>query len=251
MSQPATADKINDFDPLADVYDQLVSWAPYERWVGELVRRMSDHGLKEGQRVLDVACGTGLSSVPLARRGYDVTGMDCSGAMLAGAGRRAEEAGVELQLHRADLLEMDLGRRFDAAICMHSGLDYILDLQQLQKAFRSVRRHLFEGGLFAFDKCLDEPSFYRQPSSNSRHLADGTAILNYSWERENKIFQQHCVILRQGQSGEVRRTEVVHRMLAVSVERLIEMLGQAGFMMLEPPEEFTLSDPGMGIFRAV
>lgn len=251
MAQPLTAEQVNDFDPLAEVYDQLVAWAPYEQWVEDLVRRMRRHGLEVGQSVLDAACGTGLSSVPLAKRGYRVTGVDCSQPMLEGARRRAEEAGVELELHRADLLEMDLGRRFDAVVCMHSGLDYILDLDRLQGAFRSLRRHVVEGGLFAFDKCLDEPEFYQESSTNSRHLEDGTAIFNYSWDREEKIFRQHCVVLREGQGQEVRRTEVVHKMLAVSVERLIEMLGREGFVMLERPEQFTISDPGMGIFRAV
>lgn len=252
MSQTSLSESINDFDPLAEVYDQLVSWAPYQQWIENLLPRLRSHGLNDEDQVLDVACGTGLSSIPLADRGYDVVGVDRSIPMLAQARKRAREAGVDVDFRRADLLAMNLERQFDLVLCMHSGLDYILDIDRLQQAFEVLRRHTREGGLLTFDKCLDEPSFYQEPSSNSRSLSNGTAVFHYSWDRANKIFQQRCVILREGDEGEaVERTEVVHKMLAVEVNQLIDMAERAGFEVLERPRQFTISDPGMGIFRAV
>ncbi len=242
---------VNEFDSLADVYDQLVSWAPYEKWVRDLVRRLRRHGLRRGQLVLDAACGTGLSSIPLARAGYRVVGVDRSEEMLGYARGKVLGAGLDIRFVRGELLDLDLPLSFDAAVCMHSGLDYILDLGELARAFRSLRGQLHEGALLSFDKCLNEPGFYREPRTDSRRIRGGTAIFHYSWDRERKFFDQRCVMLRDEPQGRLRRTEVLHRMRAVPADELVAMVEEAGFKLLEPVRQFTVADPGMGIFRAV
>ncbi len=250
-AQQITENAINEFGPIAEVYDQLVAWAPYDQWVQDLVARLRQHGLSRVGAILDVACGTGLSTFPLARLGYDVTGVDCSEPMLEQARRKAQENQIDVDFVQADLVEMRLRRRFDAVVCVHSGLDYILDLSTLQRAFHTAREHVKEGGLFAFDKCLDEPEFYRENTSNSRDLENGTAIFQYDWDASSKVFRQKCVVWRKGKGEERERTEVVHEMLAVPPEQLIDMVEQARFEVLEPPTQFSISDPGMGIFRAI
>lgn len=77
--------------------------------------------LPAGARILDVGCGTGRHAVELAKRGYRVTGLDISAGMLAQARAAAAAAGVELELVQGDATAFDLGRRFDAAICLCEG----------------------------------------------------------------------------------------------------------------------------------
>lgn len=249
MPNNGRAPRVNDFGAIADVYDELVNWAPYERWVTALEKRLRRRGLRPGDWILDAACGTGLSTLPWLRRGYHVVGTDVSQPMLDRARARLQEAGYEADLRRQDLLQLDVERQCDVAICMHSGLDYILDLADLQQAFHSLRGCVRRGGLLAFDKCLDEPSFYREDYSESRRLSFGTADFQYRWDRRRRLLEQRCAVVREC-GDDPAQTEVVFHLKAVPSDELIGMVLKAGFTMLEPPKQFTVAEPGMGIFRA-
>lgn len=75
----------------------------------------------EGGAILDLGCGTGRHSVPLACRGYRVTGVDVSDGMLDVARERAQEAGVSVELVRADAVEFVRRESFDVVICLCEG----------------------------------------------------------------------------------------------------------------------------------
>ena len=199
--------------------------------------------------ILDAACGTGLSSIPLARAGYRVVGVDRSERMLQVARSKAGNA-LPVRFVWGDLLSLDLPWTFDAAVCMHSGLDYILDTEDLERALAALRRCLRPGGLLAFDKCLDEPAFYRRDYSDSMALSCGRAEFEYRWDRTRRLLEQRCIVTRNGSSG-LARTEVVFHLRAVPLRELVAMTLRAGFTLLEAPRQFTVSDPGMGIFRAI
>lgn len=70
-------------------------------------------------RLLDAACGPGLYAVRLARRGWDVAGVDTGAAVLRHARILARGAGVALDLRRADLRELELDPEFDAVILVY------------------------------------------------------------------------------------------------------------------------------------
>lgn len=73
--------------------------------------------INPGDRVLDIACGTGNATLPAARRGASVTGMDLSDALLAECARRAADAAlaVECVAGDAEALPFPDGQ-FDAVI---------------------------------------------------------------------------------------------------------------------------------------
>lgn len=82
---------------------------------------LEELGLPPGSRILDVGCGTGRHAVELARRGYQVTGVDISAGMLAEAEKAAREADVEVEWIRADATQFTSDKLFDAAICLCEG----------------------------------------------------------------------------------------------------------------------------------
>lgn len=113
-----------------------------ERTSGEVDFLLQQMPLSPGARVLDVGCGFGRHTVELARRGFRVTGIDPSAAMIAAARERALAANVtpQFQESRAEAFSTDLA--FDAAICLlttlgqvtagrHSGADLVARVHEV------------------------------------------------------------------------------------------------------------------------
>jgi len=103
------------------------------------------------ESVLDLGCGTGTHAILLARRGYEVVGLDRSPSQLAVARAKARGRGLSVSFVRGDMRRFSLGQSFDAAICMFGGFGYILPDREVTGHFRQVRRHLRPGGAYAFE----------------------------------------------------------------------------------------------------
>jgi len=107
--------------------------------------------LTEGARVLDVPCGTGRHAVELARRGYEVLGVDLSPEVLAAAAERVAEAGVtSLEFHQADMRNLPRKAEFDGAFCWWGSFGYLGD-EGDAAFFAAVAGSLKHGSRFALD----------------------------------------------------------------------------------------------------
>ncbi len=103
-------------------------------------------------RVLEIACGTCPHGALLAARGFQVTGLDSSPKMLDGARRNASASGVDLELVEGNIVDFDLaGQTFDGAIFMAETFPLITAYEDIASHFRSVGRHVREGGLYVID----------------------------------------------------------------------------------------------------
>jgi SAM-dependent methyltransferase len=134
------------YDCFAGLYDAFTHNHDYDSWLPALEELAGAHGLT-GKRVLDLACGTGKSFVPLLSRGYEVVGCDVSGEMLSIAARKAP--GVRLV--QSDIRALDRVGEFDLVTCLCDSLNYMLDADSLLAAFAAARRNLAPGGLLFFD----------------------------------------------------------------------------------------------------
>jgi SAM-dependent methyltransferase len=115
-------------------------------YVERIVRAARDAGIIPPARVLEAGCQAGRLVIPLAQRGFRVTGVDTSGFALRRARRHAASAGVQAEFFRGDVvrvLQRHPDRRFDLVICAE--VVYLArDPQALLRALASAVR---PGGL--------------------------------------------------------------------------------------------------------
>src|SRR3954452_22729191 len=137
------------YESLAPSYDDftLGYGYKYETWTATLLARAEAEGLS-GNRLLDVACGTGFSFIPLLERGWSVTACDVSPAMIEAA--RAK-VGERAELLIADMRELAALGEFDLVWTINTPLNYVLGEEELRAALAGMRRNLAPDGLLLFD----------------------------------------------------------------------------------------------------
>ena len=101
--------------------------------------------------MLEIACGTGQLTIPVASLNVPTFGLDRSGAMLDAAKSRAAEAGAPVAFVQGDMRDFALGRNFNLIFVARNSLLHLLTAADLLAAFAAVRRHLAPDGVFAFD----------------------------------------------------------------------------------------------------
>jgi 2-polyprenyl-3-methyl-5-hydroxy-6-metoxy-1,4-benzoquinol methylase len=106
-------------------------------------------------KILDVGCGTGRHAIELARRGYEVTGIDLSEAQLRCAGEKANNAGVSVRFLQRDARKAGFKERFDLVIMLCEGGFSLMETDEENFAIlSSCARALKPGGKFIFT-CLN------------------------------------------------------------------------------------------------
>ena len=135
------------YDALAPGYDDLTRGHDHAGWTAVLEARAREAGL-EGLRLLDLACGTGNTLLPMLDRGYAGTGVDISEAMLAEARRKT---GGRAELVWGDIRSLPVLGAFDLIWCLGDALNYLDTPAELIAALNGMRRNLAPGGVVVFD----------------------------------------------------------------------------------------------------
>lgn len=245
---PTTDCALEAYEQFAPYYDLFMRPYDYERWLGNLEALAREHGLS-GRRLLDVACGTGRSFLPMLARGYRVTACDLSPSMVAEARRVAGEA---VDLHVADVRELPVFGEFDLVTCLDDSLNYLLSEKELELAFRRIGGNLRPGGLLLFD--LNTLATYRGLFSHDAISEIGDAVFCWRGDRDAaldpgglreiriEVFHRSGVeCWRRTTSGHVQRhhrPDDVERALARSGLSLLALRGQVTGAAIEtPPDE--------------
>lgn len=131
--------------------------ARYEKYVESDVSRaqvdfvIDKLALEPGAKVLDLCCGQGRHLVDLARRGYDVVGLDLSEYMLEKCKTAAAAEGLTPVLVHADMREIGCTTEFDAVISMFTSFGYLETTDEDQKVLNAASLALKGGGSILLD----------------------------------------------------------------------------------------------------
>lgn len=134
----------------SEFYDALTANVSYDTVSQVLSSLLTRYGKSRGL-LLDLACGTGSVSVRLAKKGYEVIGVDLSPEMLSEAQNKAYSAGQNILFLCQDMAALDLYGTVDAAVCTLDGLCHLPNEESVQAALRKVSLFMNPGGVFLFD----------------------------------------------------------------------------------------------------
>ena len=220
-------------------YDLVYSWKDYRAEVEHLQDAVRTRKRSRGNRLLDVACGTGRH-LELLRDRFQVEGVDLDPEMLAMARERLP--GVELT--QGDFRSFDLGRRYDVVTCLFSSIGYARDVAELRQAITTMARHLEPGGLLVVEPfiapeqfipghlqllCAEEPEL-KVARMGRTEVRDGRVLLEF-----------HYLV---GESGQVEHLVEPHEMSLFRDEDFLEAFGEAGLEAEHDPEGLM----GRGLF---
>jgi SAM-dependent methyltransferase len=221
------------YDAVAPAYDLLTAGYAHDRWLAALEELALGHGLR-GQRLLDVACGTGKSFLPLLARGYEVTACDISEGMLALARIKAPRA----RLHRVDMRELPVLGRFDLITCLDDPLNYLLHERELEAALRGIARNLRPDGIALWD--LNTLAQYRGQFAHDQILADDGMFVGWRGAETNAEAAPGAIVevvvdvfARTARPDHWRRTASVHRQRHWPRETLERVSRRAGLELLD------------------
>jgi Methylase involved in ubiquinone/menaquinone biosynthesis len=102
-------------------------------------------------RILELCCGTGRLTIPIAQEGYTICGVDYTPSMLEQARAKAAKAGLEINFIEADIRTLDLQEQFDFIFIPFNSIHHLYGNKDLFGALEGVKKHLKDGGLFLFD----------------------------------------------------------------------------------------------------
>ncbi len=111
---------------------------------------LSQRGVSPGSRILDAGCGTGNYSVELARRGYVVTGLDASTALIAEARKKSGDTSLPPTFEVGDLLNLSSTSQYDGILC-RGVLNDVIDDTSRPEVFFSFARTLRKDGVLILD----------------------------------------------------------------------------------------------------
>lgn len=103
-------------------------------------------GLVQGDAVLDACCGVGRHSIPLARNGFRVTGVDITGEFIEAARSTAEAEGLSPEFVTSDILCYSAQQKFQAVINMYTSFGYFPSQEEDLVFLKKMREHLLPGG---------------------------------------------------------------------------------------------------------
>ena len=225
------------FNRYALYYDAIYRRKDYKKECAYLEQLFRRYARGKVKTVLDLGCGTASHMIPFIKKGYAVTGVDSSAPMLNIASQKLRALNLTAQLHRNQLKAFRLNRKFDAALCLFSVMDYITQERDIIPTLKNIAGHLKRGALFIFD-------FWNESAVNS-HFSPKKA--NYYKENGNvlerrsatKIFplkrlsevRYTCTLSDQGRV--ISRDRETHTLRYFAVDEMRAYLDKAGLEVID------------------
>ena len=231
MSTPHSSAKPSHYDKEAESYDAFneKSSAQINRLIEKI---LCAHKVKT---VLDLACGTGSQVFWLAKRGYEVIGVDINTKMLNIASRKAKQEKMPLKFLKGDMRTAKLGE-FDAVITIFNAIGH-LTKRDFERAMRNVHKNLKRGGVYIFDifnlTHLLEGNNITKLTIDWQEVVDGAKVreIQYSTISEDGILASYDTYYEQ--KGNPKMSRSSQTLQVYRAEQLAQMLQRAGFRVLD------------------
>jgi SAM-dependent methyltransferase len=197
------------------------SWQNAPAQVEQLISLL---GVAPGSSILDCPCGPGRHTLELARRGFQVTGVDRTASYLDEARRRAEAEHLAPELVLADMRRFNRPHTYDAALSLFTSFGFFEDPAENDIVLRNYHQSLKDGGALLMEMSGKEiiARIYQRRDWQQR---EGVLLLEErnvasDWRR----MESRWILVKDGTTREMRFSHWLY-----SAAELGEMLAKSGF----------------------
>ncbi len=215
----------------ARYYDRLYEKIDLHKEVDFIKWAVKDHKTSTGNKLLDMACGTGRHA-QLLKDSFEVLGVDVNPEML----KIAREKLPDINFIQGNMKELDLEEKFDVVICMFSAMNYNTTLEEFKRTLKNFYTHLNEGGVLIFDYGINQENWIEGLVSVDTVVEDDLKLARICQSQlEDGIFQANFVFLIK-EDGKLDFDIDEHKLGVLGIEEVVESMAEAGF------ESFIYSD---------
>jgi len=230
------------FHAYSRYYDLLYRDKDYAAEVNYIVSLFERFSVS-GKRLLEFGSGTGKHGRLLAKRGYEVTGIERSAEMVAQA-----EAAPGFSCQQGDICTVHLGKTFDVVLSLFHVVSYQTTNDAAQAVFERAAEHLQAGGLFVFDVWYSPAVYAQKPEVRVKRMADEAIEITRIAEpvlhpNENRVDVNYTIFARSMASRAVEVMTEIHPMRHFSLLDLDLLAQMNGFAVVGTEEFLTSSMP--------
>jgi SAM-dependent methyltransferase len=188
-------------------------------------------------RILDCSCGTGTLAIPLAKRGFEVSGSDASQGMVEQTMRAARNAGLSIPLHCCTWEELPnhFAGPFDLIFCLGNSIGHARGRDGMLRSLQGMRAVLKPGGKLVLDsrdwEQIRKEKIRFTPYPQWRERAGQRCLPLYIWNFPERFEDAHTieVVLLFDSGGNVSLRSYTIVYYPFRYEELVERLRCAGF----------------------
>ncbi len=222
---------MSGYRAIARVYDRLNADIDYEKWADDVECAFDRFLPSRPELVLDLACGTGRMTYPLAKRGYDMIGVDISADMLMRA--QSRQTGERILWLLQDMRTFELYGTVGAVVCCLDAVNCLTANGDLERCFKTVHNYLDPDGLFLFD--VNSPYKFENVFADNAYVLEDDGIYcgwqNY-YDREKKICDFYLSVFEREKNGAYARYDETQRERCYSEKQIKNALTAAGFELI-------------------
>jgi SAM-dependent methyltransferase len=207
------------------IYEPVLTPDRTQREVDGIVNLL---GLPQGSSILDLCCGHGRHAIPLAQRGYRVTGQDLSEVFLREAEKEAQAQSAHVRWVHGDMRNIPYENEFDAVINIFTAFGYLENQEEDQKVLQQVCKALKPGGLFLLETIHREGLMRHYAPQLISHYPEGLIVLE---ERRFDLLTSHNEVKVTMIYSDGQRKEYSHSLRVYTLTELARMLAVAGLQV--------------------
>ena len=232
------------YDILAPIYDRVNADIDYSAWADFIEKIIVAEAKSHPELVLDLGCGTGSMTLELARRGYDMTGVDCSPEMLDVARERADAAGLSDRMLwlAQDMRSFELYGTVDLTVSCLDSINHLTGAGDLGKCLALVHNYLIPDGLFIFD--VNGKRKFEQIYANSTYAMEeegAVCIWQNAYNPKTRLCDFYITVFSEDADGRYCRYDDAQRERMYTLRALKRALAESGFEFIGAYSDFALT----------
>ena len=231
------------YDLLAPFYDAINADINYEKWADFIEEILKKECKTRPELVLDLGCGTGRMTLELAKRGYDMTGIDYSPEMLDIARTSAEKGGYDILWLCQDMREFELYGTVDATVCCLDCINHLGKISDVKKCFSLVHNYLIPDGIFIFD-INGRFKFENIYADNTYAMEEdgGFCVWENYYDEKKKMCDFYITLFEECEDGRYIRHEETQSEKMYTLEEIKKALESVGMEFLNAYGDFDFSE---------